>query len=65
VSVFVSYRRVDTEATLVVYSWLHQRFGADAVFWDAEDIPASATWSDTIRDSVRDAKALVVMVGPT
>jgi tetratricopeptide (TPR) repeat protein len=62
--VFVSYRRVDSEAMLIVYSWLRERFGTDGVFWDAEDIPASARWSETIRRGVAEADALVVVIGP-
>ncbi len=61
--VFVSYRRVDVEPTVVVYSWLTERFGRDAVFWDAEDIAASAPWASEIRESVRAASALVVVIG--
>ncbi len=63
-SVFVSYRRVDADAALIVYGWLRDRFGRDGVFWDAEDIPASAPWASEIRESVRSAAALVVVIGP-
>lgn len=63
--VFISYRRTDTDSALLLYSWLRERFGAEQVFWDREDIPPGSRYDDVLIERIRSAEALVALIGPT
>ena len=36
--VFLSYRRRDADCAVLLYAWLTERFGAERVFRDREDV---------------------------
>jgi len=62
--VFLSYRRVEhTWADRLARS-LANRFGADLVFQDVEDIAGGQRWRDSIRSAIRAAEVVVVAIGP-
>jgi len=62
--IFVSYRREDTSsATGRLTDRLRERFGDDEVFRDLDTIDAGTEFSKAIVDSIREAKAVLVMVG--
>jgi tetratricopeptide (TPR) repeat protein len=63
VSIFISYRRADTDSAVLFYSWLRERFGPEQVFWDRENIPPGARWVDVLNDRLRQSTALVVLIG--
>lgn len=62
--VFLSYRRADTDFALEIYGSLRGRWGRRNIFWDTESIETGAKWADAIRDSVRTADAVLVLIGP-
>jgi hypothetical protein len=64
VSIFISYRRSDTDSAVLFYSWLRERFGPEQVFWDRADIPPGARWVDVLNDRLRQSAALVALIGP-
>ena len=64
VSIFISYRRSDTDSAVLFYSWLQERFGPAQVFWDREDIPPGARWADVLKHRLRQSTALVALIGP-
>lgn len=62
--IFISYRRADSEhAALRVHERLQARFGGEAVFIDRE-MPSGIDWDERLRERVREATAVVVLVGP-
>ena len=63
-SIFISYRRSDTDSAVLFYSWLRERFGPEQVFWDREDIPPGARWADVLDQRLRRSTALVALIGP-
>lgn len=63
--IFLSYRRDDAAGyARAVYDALAQRFGAEHVFMDVDDIGAGQAFDTVIRQAVGRAKVLVVMMGP-
>jgi TIR domain len=64
VSIFISYRRSDTDSAVLFYSSLRERFGPEQVFWNREDIPPGARWVDVLNDRLRQSTALVALIGP-
>jgi tetratricopeptide (TPR) repeat protein len=64
VSIFISYRRSDTDSAVLFYSWLRERFGPEQVFWDREDIAPGARWADVLNQRLRQSTALVALIGP-
>jgi tetratricopeptide (TPR) repeat protein len=64
VSIFISYRRSDSDSAVLFYSWLRERFGPAQVFWDREDIPAGSRWADVLTERLQQSRAVVVLVGP-
>jgi tetratricopeptide (TPR) repeat protein len=61
--IFISYRRTDSDHAVLLYAWLKERFGADRVFWDKEDIQPGQSFADVLRNRVRSADALVALIG--
>lgn len=62
--VFLSYRRTDADFALEIYNSLRGRWGRHAIFWDTESIELGAPWADSIRQAVRRAEAVIVLIGP-
>jgi hypothetical protein len=61
----ISYRRADSAAiTGRVYDRLESEFGRDSVFMDFDSIPYGVDFREHIRDALRKAEVLVVMIGP-
>ncbi|HEV8692429.1 MAG TPA: toll/interleukin-1 receptor domain-containing protein, partial [Ideonella sp.] len=63
-SVFLSYRRVDGDYALLLHAWLTERFGAEEVFWDRDDIEAGQDFRRVLSQQLRDCRALIALVGP-
>lgn len=62
--VFISYRSEDTGPTASrLARELERRFGRDAVFIDHERIEGGADWPARLRDEVRAARVVLVLVG--
>jgi len=47
--VFLSYRRKDGDFAVLLYAWLVERFGAERVFWDREDIDPGSDFRQVLR----------------
>jgi hypothetical protein len=64
-SVFISYRRSDTQAaSRQLAEALKLRFGPDEVFFDTRDIAAGVEWkNDTIR-RVQESDVVLAIIGP-
>ena len=62
--VFLSYRRPETDYAVLLYAWLAERFGTPNVFWDREDIDPGKDFRKVLSDRLRDAEALVALIGP-
>lgn len=52
-SVFLSYRRSDSDYALWIYPSLIQWFGPDRVFWDRKNIAPGADFAATIYEQIR------------
>lgn len=62
--IFISYRRDDSAGyARALYDALAQRFGAEHVFMDVDDLRGGQAFADAIRHAVGDAKALLVLIG--
>src|SRR5262245_43783595 len=62
--IFVSYRREDTgDAAQALYSRLMEACGASQVFMDVSTIELGQQWPDRIRNALKDASAVVVLIG--
>lgn len=65
VQIFISYRRDDAAGyARAVYDALAQRYGADHVFMDVDDIPAGQAFDAVIRQAVGASAVLVALIGP-
>lgn len=65
VSIFVSYRRVDSaEMTGFIAAALKQRFGERGVFMDVDSIPVGVDFRAYIVATLRKCKACLVVIGP-
>jgi tetratricopeptide (TPR) repeat protein len=62
--VFLSYRRTDGDYAVLLYAWLAERFGAANVFWDREDIDPGRDFRRVLSERLREAQALVALIGP-
>lgn len=62
--VFLSYRRLEQAWADRLARSLANRFGADLVFQDVEDIAGGQRWRDTIRAAIQGAEVVVVAIGP-
>jgi hypothetical protein len=63
--IFISYRRADSQTiTERIYDRLAQEFGKEAVFKDLSSIPAGTDFPTFIRDRLRRARAVLVVIGP-
>jgi Ankyrin repeats (many copies)/TIR domain len=63
---FVSYRRSDSaDAAGRIYDRLVAEFSRENVFKDVDCIPLSASFPDYLRDTLRKANAVLVVIGPT
>ncbi|MBL1136878.1 MAG: SUMF1/EgtB/PvdO family nonheme iron enzyme [Chloroflexi bacterium] len=62
---FVNYRRADN-ADFVQHmrTWFMIRYGRENVFMDFDTIPEFARFEDFIREKVREADAVVAVIGP-
>lgn len=64
-TVFISYRRADTgELALRLSRRIGERFGAERVFLDREDIDHGARWRDAVQHGVRNARTVLALIGP-
>ncbi len=62
--IFISYRRDDTAGyARAICDALGQRFGADRVFIDVDDIAAGQTFSDVIEQALGASEVLLVLIG--
>jgi len=62
--VFLSYRRKDGDFAVLLYAWLVERFGAESVFWDREDIDPGSDFRQVLSTTLRNCEALVALIGP-
>ena len=62
--VFLSYRRKDGDFAVLMYAWLVERFGADRVFWDREDIDPGSDFRKVLSGTLKECDALVALIGP-
>jgi len=63
-SVFISYRRVDSEdVTGRIYEHLTKEIDADGVFKDVDDIPYGARFRQKIREAIDAADIMLVIIG--
>jgi tetratricopeptide (TPR) repeat protein len=62
--VFLSYRRKDGDFAVLLYAWLVERFGAERVFWDREDIDPGSDFRQVLSATLRNCDALVALIGP-
>ena len=62
--VFLSYRRKDGDFAVLLYAWLIERFGADRVFWDREDIDPGSDFREVLSGTLAKCDALVALIGP-
>lgn len=64
-SVFISYRRDDTAHVAGrLYDRLVDRFGSAAVFKDVDSIPAGVDFRMALHNAVKQARVVVVLIGP-
>jgi hypothetical protein len=64
-SIFVSYRREDSEAEAGrLRTTLLGQFGDEAVFMDTSSIQPGARWPSQISSVLGSAKAVLVVIGP-
>jgi pterin-4a-carbinolamine dehydratase len=65
-AIFISYRRVDSQhASFAIADRLRWAFGADNVFLDHGSIRTGKAWPQVVRDSLRAARVMVAVVGPS
>jgi tetratricopeptide (TPR) repeat protein len=62
--VFLSYRRKDGDFAVLLYAWLVERFGAERVFWDREDIDPGSDFRQVLSTTLGNCDALVALIGP-
>jgi hypothetical protein len=63
--IFLSYRRADAAGTAGrLFDRLSQHFGAEQVFRDIDSIEAGDNFEQSIRDALRTASAVLVVIGP-
>lgn len=66
-SIFLSYRRVEDQASNIVYI-LHDKlsavFGEDKVFRDTRDILSGKEWRTKLDQEVNTCKVMLVIIGP-
>ncbi len=63
--IFISYRRADAAGyARAVYDALAQRFGAERVFMDVDDIGAGQAFDAALAQAVVAAQVLLVLIGP-
>jgi hypothetical protein len=63
--VFISYRRSDASlAGRQLSGALKDRFGDDNVFFDVEDLDLGTQWQTEITRRIRDADAVIAVIGP-
>jgi TIR domain len=63
--IFLSYRRADAAGTAGrLFDRLSQHFGAEQVFRDIDSIEAGDNFEQSIRDALRTATAVLVVIGP-
>lgn len=62
--VFLSYRRIEHAWAERLARGLANRFGADLVFHDVDDIAAGQRWRDSIRSALKTAEVVVAAIGP-
>lgn len=64
-AIFISYRRVDSQhASFAIADRLRWAFGTDNVFLDHGSIRTGKAWPSVLRDGLRAARVMVVVVGP-
>jgi hypothetical protein len=64
--VFLSYRRSDShDAATRLRQTFQEHVGARWSFQDVEDIKAGRIWRDEIRENLRKARVVLVLIGPT
>ncbi|WP_020586230.1 toll/interleukin-1 receptor domain-containing protein [Desulfobacter curvatus] len=64
-SIFLSYRRDDAGPdTQAISDALRQAFGDDSVFMDNSSIQAGAVWPEKLKNALKAAETIVVVIGP-
>jgi len=65
-SIFLGYRRDDTaDASGGVYDRLRNRFGAEAVFNDVDDLPVGTDFGAYILTILPKCRVFLAMIGPS
>lgn len=63
-AIFISYRRDDVpEAARSIRNAVHERFGADAVYFDVDE-PPGIDWEARIRERAKHADVFLIVMGP-
>lgn len=65
--IFISYRRVEDQASNIVYiihDKLSEAFGEENIFRDTRDIAAGTEWREILDQEVNGCKVMLVVVGP-
>ena len=64
-AVFISYRRSGSKhAAYRLKDQLKQKFGADKVFIDLEDIDAGLPFANVIKDTISRCSVILIVIGP-
>ena len=63
--IVISYRREDSVETAGrIYDWLDSRLVPDSIFIDVDSIPPGLDFRTAIKDTIRSASVMLVIVGP-
>ncbi len=63
--IFISYRREDSiETTGRIYDWLDSRLAPNSIFMDVDSIPPGADFHVAIKDTIKSASVMLVVIGP-
>ncbi len=63
-SIFINYRRDDTSSDAGrIHESIEQKFGAESVFLDIDDIAIGSKWKQVLENAGKDAKVLLVLIG--
>ncbi|MCA9912858.1 MAG: TIR domain-containing protein [Anaerolineae bacterium] len=61
---FLSYRRLDSIFTDLIYYKLLEKFNANRIFRDVESIDMGSDFREAIRDAITETDCMLVIIGP-